>query len=327
MISFVVFLKFLAVVLVINSHCKGVYPTDILSFGGGFGLSLFYMISGYLLSDIKSTTRLKPWYIKKVIRLYVPLWIIKMLEVITGYLKITTAEELVRNFIYPGMWFTASIIILYLIYFFLVKYVFIYGERTIRISIYILIICYLLLFLFKPQIAVFSFSNLTFADSFSVETPYLISQFIWLICMLMGGYAGRMWETGRYNLNRFSCYCMLAVSFIAFFAIRVLGKRGFDLAEIFLLFVYCGFAAAVFSLGMQKEDMVSALLQTKLGTIIKELSKSSLEIYYIQFMMIDLLKTIFFPLNLFLIIVLAFSTGLICHVISERIIRVLTVRI
>ena len=142
------------------------------------------MISGYLLSDIKSTTKLKPWYIKKVIRLYVSRWIIKMLEVITGYLKIFTAGQFIQNFIYPGMWFTVSMIILYLVYFFLVKYVFnIYGERTIKISIYILMVCYLFLFFFKPKIAVFSFSGLTFADLFSLKTPYLISQIIWLICI------------------------------------------------------------------------------------------------------------------------------------------------
>lgn len=35
-----------------NSHFKGVYPTDLLSFGGGFGLALFYMISGFLLADM-----------------------------------------------------------------------------------------------------------------------------------------------------------------------------------------------------------------------------------------------------------------------------------
>ena len=111
-----------------------------------------------------------------------------------------------------------------------------------------------------------------------------------------------------------------------FFLIRVLGKRGVDLAEILLLFVYCGFSAAVFCLSMQKEDIAAAFLQTNMGMIVKELSKSSLEIYDIQFMMIDFLKTIFFSLNLFLIVAAILTTGLICRVISERIIGGLTVR-
>ena len=111
-----------------------------------------------------------------------------------------------------------------------------------------------------------------------------------------------------------------------FFLIRVLGKRGVDLAEILLLFVYCGFSVAVFCLSMQKEDIAAAFLQTNMGMIVKELSKSSLEIYDIQFMMIDFLKTIFFSLNLFLIVSAILTTGLICRVISERIIGGLTVR-
>ena len=57
MIQFIEVLRAIATALIANSHFKGVYPTDLLSFGGGFGLALFYMISGFLLAKIKRITK------------------------------------------------------------------------------------------------------------------------------------------------------------------------------------------------------------------------------------------------------------------------------
>lgn len=71
MIQFIEVLRAIATALIANSHFKGVYPTDLLSFGGGFGLALFYMISGFLLANIKRSTKFTEWYFKKVARLYI----------------------------------------------------------------------------------------------------------------------------------------------------------------------------------------------------------------------------------------------------------------
>ena len=79
--------------LIANSHFKGVYPTDLLSFGGGFGLALFYMISCFLLANIKPNAKLTSWYTKKVVRLYIPLVILKLIEMLIGYLKIETVGQ------------------------------------------------------------------------------------------------------------------------------------------------------------------------------------------------------------------------------------------
>lgn len=64
MLSYIEFLRAFATVLVANSHFKGVYPNDIFSFGGGFGLGIFYLISGYLLANIKPNTSFPKWYSK-----------------------------------------------------------------------------------------------------------------------------------------------------------------------------------------------------------------------------------------------------------------------
>ena len=98
MIQFIEVVRAIATMLIANSHFNGVYPTDLLSFGGGFGLALFYMISGFLLANIKPNAKLTSWYTKKVVRLYIPLVILKLIEMLIGYLKIETVGQFFREF-------------------------------------------------------------------------------------------------------------------------------------------------------------------------------------------------------------------------------------
>ena len=104
MIQFIEVVRAIATMLIANSHFKGVYPADLLSFGGGFGLALFYMISGFLLANIKPNAKLTSWYTKKVVRLYIPLVILKLIEMLIGYLKIETVGQFFREFVFPASW-------------------------------------------------------------------------------------------------------------------------------------------------------------------------------------------------------------------------------
>lgn len=51
------------------------------------------------------------------------------------------------------------------------------------------------------------------------------------------------------------------------------------------------------------EDACKKLIESRVGKIIEVVNKCSLEIYYIQFMWINLCKTLIFPVNLILITV------------------------
>lgn len=187
MIQFIEVVRAIATMLIANSHFKGVYPADLLSFGGGFGLALFYMISGFLLANIKPNAKLTSWYTKKVVRLYIPLVILKLIEMLIGYLKIETVGQFFREFVFPASWFGASMLILYLVYYWIVK--FLYAKKGMP-SIWIVdifgAISFLLMFVTKSKVGMFSLETLQIVDSFGIETPYIISLPIWLISMLIG---------------------------------------------------------------------------------------------------------------------------------------------
>jgi hypothetical protein len=76
--------KFLACLMIINSHCRGLYPLQYLAIGGAFGNGIFFILSGYFNCNIKNN--FNDWIKKKINRL------------LPSVLVIIFAEELI-NFI------------------------------------------------------------------------------------------------------------------------------------------------------------------------------------------------------------------------------------
>lgn len=245
MFYFIEYLRAIATALIANSHFKGVYPNDILSFGGGYGLALFYMISGFLLASIHRETRFFKWYLPKIVRLYIPLFIVKVLGILVGTTKIDSLGSIIRNFVFPGTWFGASMVILYPVYFCLVKYWFTEkGFRRPAIVIGLSAACYCVLFFSRAGIATFSLETLAIESPFSIETPYLIALFVWLVCMMVG-YLVRKADSIR--VHRPVWIAGVVVSVAAFLLIKLMTRNGGHTAmQFFLGVVYVGFALSLF---------------------------------------------------------------------------------
>ena len=321
MLAFIEFLRAIATVLIANSHFKGVYPNDIFSFGGGFGLALFYMISGYLLANIKADTSFWPWYGKRLIRLYVPLWLVRAAELIIWSGSIKSVKGFVFSFIFPGTWFGASIAIIYVIYFFTVKYLCLRrGTKPVYIICVVMALCYYAMFIFRPQFSLFSIQTLTFADAFSVETPYAITQTVWVICIFTG-YAIRKRE--KSPSGRDALWAGAVVACVgAFAAIRLFNGSGErEWLEALLLPDYVLFATSMFMLFLPHEAGLSKAIATVPGKAVKLVSACSLEIYYIQFWFINNFKQLQFPVNLLLICIGITITAYIIHIASKTIIK------
>ena len=71
MYEFVEIYRCLATLIILNSHYNGVYPIR-LDIGGELGLAMFFMLSGYLCVNIDEHTKFIPWYLKHILRLYIP---------------------------------------------------------------------------------------------------------------------------------------------------------------------------------------------------------------------------------------------------------------
>lgn len=322
MLYFIEFLRAIAVALITNSHFKGVYPIDMLAFGGGLGVALFYIISGYLLANIKTDTKFSGWYIKKIIRLYIPLWIVKIIQLIFSDIKINSTGDFIREFIFTtGYWFTASLVAFYILYYVYMKYIYLkYGNKSFYIAFGILFIGYTLFYITKLPIGAYSLGNMEIHE-FSVETPYIISQFIWFGCMLLGAFL-RKRPSEEPAVKKKWLYLILAgFSVFLFFLIRVLENKTFDFLEYFLAVPYFGFAYYIFKCFALMENTFINIKENILGKFILLISSTTLEIYYVQQFLISIFAEYVFPLNFVLLVVSIVLLGVGLHFISKFIIK------
>lgn len=320
MIAFVEILRAIATAFVANSHFKGVYPYDFFSFGGGFGLALFYMISGYLLADINEHTHFSNWYLKKIFRLYIPLLLFRIVEVGSGFLQLDTVKKAIMYLIFPASWFVASMVILYPLYFLFVKYLYQrYEEKSLKIGFIVFAVAFVALSITKLPIAMFSLQSLAIEEKFSIETPYLITQFIWMSCMLLGLYIRKNMAIKKIKRSVSVLYLGLSIfGVVLFLVVRLLTANGANVnIEILLVPAYMGFAYFLFTFFMGYEHVCKKFLNSILGKIVVIVSKCSLEIYYVQFIWVKNLKDIMFPLNLVLLVIAIVLTAWLLHMVSN----------
>lgn len=325
MLYFIEFLRAVAVALITNSHFKGVYPNDILSFGGGLGLALFFMISGYLLANVNDKTRFGKWYAKKIVRLWVSLWIVRIIEIIVGYTDIASVQDFLKAFVFPGTWFSGAMAILYILFYIFVKFVYNKkGNSSIYFATSTLSILYLTLFFTKVPLGMFNMSELRIEKVFSIETPYLILQIIWFLCMLLGLYIRKNFkieERGKkHNIKMF----LLSGAFIGLFlAIKLLiNKPEFKNLEFLLAVSYIGFAYSLFRCFMSCEKTCAKVMNTVFAKLVGVVSKCSLEVYYVQFFLISKLKNITFPINFVVLFIAIVVSAYVVHLLSDTIINI-----
>ena len=323
MYVFIDYLKSIAALLIANSHFKGIYPNDIFSFGGGFGLSIFYIVSGYLLSNINKETKFYKWYLKRLLRIYIPLLLFYLVSLLIMHKF--SISYLLKCVIFPGNWFCNSMIVMYLLYYFFVKYIYNkYGNKSIYILLSILFAIYSMLYIFKPQIATFSLEGLKFVDSFTIETPYFITQFGWFSCMLLGLLIRK--EDITCN-TRFNLVFILA-SVILFFGIKMTIKMNIlSFLSYFLVLVYVFFGYSMFVYFKSKEQLLNQKCKTVLYKIVKIISSCTIEILYTQFIWINIAKDIVFPLNLLFLVVSISISSYILHKISDFIYKPIAKRL
>ena len=322
MFYFIEILRAIAVALITNSHFKGVYPNDILSFGGGLGLALFFMISGYLLANIKDETKFTKWYFKKIVRLWVPLWIVRIIEFSIGFRTVDNFYDFFIQFVFPGAWFSGAIAVLYILFYMYVKYVINKkGKKSTYCALLVLAALYLVLFFVKSPLGMFNISELRIEKTFSIETPYLISQIIWFSCMLLGAHIRKNATTEDKSTKNTAIKFFLSIAFVGLFlAIKLLiEKPQFAMFECLLATSYIGFAYNIFNCFMGLEKICCKVLKNPFGKIVGIVSKCSLEIYYIQFLLISKLKNIIFPVNFVALCVAIIVSAYFVHWLADKI--------
>lgn len=302
MYSFIELLRALAALLITNSHFDGVYPWDI-SWGGCPGVSLFFAISGFLLVKSVQRENFLPWWVKKVIRLYIPLTVVNIITVLVGFRKVSISLLLFPITI--NLWYVPAIILLYIPYFFILRE---YGglkefkEKIVIIVVVIYIIVYVL----------------RFRNAFFVEKEIGFRLLYGFAAMMLGSIIYDKKDNDKLKIMR--CLWLL---------LGIASCGGFLIMKLFMnrimLFMKLQFMTQVFSVafacfmilaGLGYEPKIQGFMKTWIGRILAMISRCSLEIYLVQFAIIGFFKSMVFPLNFVLIVGMIIISAEVIHRLS-----------
>ena len=304
MIFFVTCLRALAACLITNAHYTGIYPIDLIANGGLIGDVLFFAVSGYCLYNVK--TSFPKWYGKRIYRVYPPVLIMTAIYVILGFYSL---DEHSANwwFIYPTYYhFVASIIVLYIPFYFIMKIRFL-KERILPIM-GIIAIAWLLVY--------FTVYDKSYYHIDTVREPMI--RFLFMECMLLGAWFRKNDEKVR---NKFKAWHPIAtvIVFCVYFASKILFLRSENLASFQILNQIAIFALLI--LIFTTFAGIDNKLEKLPGWIKKAInfvSDMTLEIYVVQYVLIGVIRPVgIFPLNWILLTASILGSAFILHKVTE----------
>lgn len=290
---FIAVLRTIATFLITNTHLGSIYPEKIsfLAIGGLLGDVLFFAVSGFCLFNSVNCGFFR-WYGKRILRIYPTVIFISLIDCLLGVSKIDSVIGFIRIFIYPTRFhFIASIMLLYIVFFFALKVPFFKNNLPLLMSI-----------LGAAWITVYIFAFDKSARLDTAEQP--ITKFLFFESMLFGAYVAKNREA--FNKNRI-LYLLGSVLFLfTYLASKILIDRfaadNLQIIIVLSLLATCCFTVLAFA---SVEDVIA-----KCGFINKItgfIAPLTLQIYVVQHLIIAAikdLKQIIFPFNLILVIAL-----------------------
>lgn len=281
MYTFIFYLRALAACLITNAHYVGIYPLDIIANGGLIGDIIFFAVSGFCLSNIKDD--FITWYKKRIKRIYPYVWLITICYLLLGLYSFED-RNLIEWFFYPtGYHFVASIIVLYIPYYFVSKKNDIHFTR----------IAFLITACVQVMIYIFIYDK-TYYHIDTVREPFI--RFLFFEAMLIGLFfrqkSSRSKMTNKSWILTFILCCIYFISKIIFS--KIISISSFQIFNQIILTVL------LFSIfdNFQRIDSKLNHLNKRINKIVKFISNYTLEIYLVQYVIIPICSENFkFPLN------------------------------
>lgn len=198
-------MKFIAALMITNSHFKPLYPDAISALGtfGAPGNALFFFASGYVLSLKALDANIIDWYKKRIKRLW-PTTLVW--NTFFSYLIFNTSLTFASVWLGGGAWFIHCIAIYYILFYFVRKLSLI---KTSIIFSFILSIIYF-----------FTYLPITKASIYQENWHYIC----FFSIMMLGSYCAIHRE--KIKTTQIKKNIILSIiSFVLFYAIQAIGKE------------------------------------------------------------------------------------------------------
>lgn len=310
-IYFITVLRVVAACLITNAHYEGVYPTDLIANGGLIGDIIFFAVSGFCLYNIKNDLSVNgfiEWYGRRIWRIYPPVIIITGFYMLIGAYKLSE-HSVTWWYIYPTYYhFVASIIILYIPFFFIIKIDYL-KNHLLKLMIMIAMIWMgVYLFIFDK-----SYYHID-----SVRHPMI--RFLFMESMLFGAFFRQNYK-GFHKMNKPLNWMATLIVFVLYFVSKMMFLKypeysHFQFVNQIIIFVLLVLLFICFSgINDKLENLPNVIY-----SFISFISEMTLEIYVVQYVIIDLIvqrKEIHFPLNWIVITASIIGSAFVLHIICK----------
>ena len=307
MVFYITVLKALAACLITNAHYTGIYPTDLIANGGLIGDVVFFAVSGYCLTNIKM--KFPRWYGKRLVRCYLPVILATAVYMLLGAYSLSE-QSFLWWYGYPTYYhFVASIVLLYIPFYFIMSI----PKLKANIPLVMAAIgaVYLLVYIF--------FYDKSYYHIDAVREPMI--RFLFMESMLLGAYFKQKDERYRNRVSWWHIMALLA-SFALYFVSKFAFSKGgtvlgyLQILNQVLILVLLYFMLRVFSgLDARLEGMPKWIKKA-----ISYIATITLEIYVVQYVLIDWIRPLFgFPLNWLALTAAIFAAAVVLHYVCKLI--------
>lgn len=305
MVFFITFLRAIAACLITNAHYTGIYPTDLIANGGLIGDVIFFAVSGYCLYDVKDS--FVHWYSKRLLRCYLPVIIITIVYMALGFYSLSQ-HSIFWWYCYPTYYhFVASIIVLYVPFYFIMR-TDVLKKRIPLIMILLLVLC--------MAIYISPLYDKSYYHIDNVREP--IIRILFMESMLLGAYFKQHFKEITQGLKITKIFGMI-ITFILYFASKMLFSKvnnisNYQILNWFTIFALLYFVFLFFA-GLENKLVK---FPKWLKTIINYLATITLEIYVVQYVIIDIIrKRLSFPINWIVLTVSILIAATILHFLCK----------
>lgn len=266
------FLRFIAILLITNSHLDGLYPYAAMSTGGQLGNSFFFMLSGFGLvsSYLKKGDSFGSWLTRRLSRIYPSVFLVTLgAALITGAYPNWTSRNFAQHLIWPTeYWFVAAIVVFYVPFYWFMR---VGSGRLFILSILALSIPYFYFYLTTLDLA-----------RFSIEGGGYFKWIFYFQVMLLGGYLAYPNQAmGSFFTPTFNAV-LLGSLLAAYLGVKFLVAKGV-MTEFQFLVHWLTFPIMVFSLYAMNSHVVKIRIKKwAIWPFMGWVAGATLEIYLLQ---------------------------------------------
>lgn len=308
---FIVLVRALAAMIITNAHYTGVYPSDLIANGGLLGDVLFFAVSGFCLANIEEN--FGKWYLKRLIRVYIPSWVMTAIYIFLGAYIINDWKDIISFFVWPTHWhFIASIILLYIPLFYVSKYIDMNVKNYSRLA------CGLFAIQILVYLTVYDYS---YYHIDRVREPMI--EFLFFQSMILGlHYRWRSEHTNvKYKLLNWKIvFGIFLLGFYFVSKILFVKLPSISPLQIINQIILWALLYVLFDIFMHLEYFLRKIRNSCIWKGISFISERTLEIYLVQYVIIDKCKLGAFPINWIILSSTIVISATILRFISQQII-------